>query len=105
MSLVVRKRERGEVEDSELLSMQPVQKKARKELHHLTMSKIYIQQIRNGEKTVEGRISKGVILKYLPGDKIRFYYYSNAKDDLTCQLELYFLTIDDKLDQSLQQFV
>ena len=56
---------------------------ARKDFHHLTMKKKYIHQIRSGEKTVEGRVSKGAILKYCPGDKIRFYYYSNASDDVT----------------------
>jgi ASC-1-like (ASCH) protein len=59
---------------------------ARKDLHHLTMKKKYIHQIRNGEKTVEGRISKGAVLKYRPGDKIHFYYFTNTSDDVTCQI-------------------
>jgi len=58
----------------------------RKDLHNLTLKKIFIQQIRRGEKTVEGRVSKGAVLKYRKGDKVRFYYYSNASDDVTCQI-------------------
>ncbi len=50
----------------------------------LTMSRKYIHQIRDGEKTVEGRIFKGPVVKYNVGDCVRFYYYTNAKDDVQC---------------------
>jgi len=86
VSAIARKRDRSDFEKDTRLSEGPPKKKQRKDLHHLTMRKMYIHQIRNGEKTVEGRISKGAVLKYLPGDKIRFYYFSNASDDVTCQI-------------------
>ena len=95
---VTKKRERSRSRDRDLEQAdfaQPkkrsrTEKKAssgvRKDLHHLTMKKKYIHQIRTGEKTVEGRISKGAVLKYRPGDKIHFYYFSNTSDDVTCQI-------------------
>lgn len=55
-------------------------------LHHLTMKKKYIHQIKSGEKTVEGRIFKDRILKYQVGDRLRFYYVSNAQDDVVCRI-------------------
>lgn len=60
--------------------------KERKTYHQLSMKKEYILQIRDGTKTVEGRISERQILKYLPGDTIRFFYFSTPSDDVTCQI-------------------
>ncbi|MCB9092543.1 MAG: GNAT family N-acetyltransferase [Halobacteriovoraceae bacterium] len=93
---VSRKRERSSSRDLEQADFSQPKKKSRpekkassvvrKDLHHLTMKKKYIHQIRNGEKTVEGRISKGAVLKYRPGDKIHFYYFTDTSDDVTCQI-------------------
>lgn len=58
----------------------------RKDLHHLTMQKKYIHQIREGTKTVEGRINNRSIPKLMVGDKIRFYYFTDSKDDVTCEI-------------------
>ena len=52
----------------------------------LTLKKIYIEQIRAGLKTVEGRILKGTVTKLKKGDLLRFYYYTNAKDDVICKV-------------------
>lgn len=52
----------------------------------LTLKKEYIEQIREGSKTVEGRIFERAIKKLKEGDIVRFYYYSNAKDDVFCQI-------------------
>lgn len=57
-----------------------------KRSHELTLRKMYIHQIRNGQKTVEGRIFSGVVLKYQPGDKIRFFYHHNPYDDVRCTI-------------------
>ncbi len=54
--------------------------------HCLTLKKVYIQQIRSGQKTVEGRIFARSVPKLRAGDTVRFYYYSNAKDDVTCRI-------------------
>ncbi|PCI76322.1 hypothetical protein COB21_04490, partial [Candidatus Aerophobetes bacterium] len=55
-------------------------------MRHLTMRKVYIHQIRNGIKTVEGRIFKAGICKYEVGDCIRFYYFTDSKDDVQCEI-------------------
>jgi ASC-1-like (ASCH) protein len=55
-------------------------------IRHLTLKKIYIEQIRAGQKTVEGRIFERSVKKIRVGDHVRFYYYSNSKDDVTCQV-------------------
>jgi len=55
--------------------------------HELTLRKMYIHQIRNGQKTVEGRIFSGVVLRYQPGDKIRFFYHHDPYDDVRCTIE------------------
>jgi ASC-1-like (ASCH) protein len=52
----------------------------------LTLKKIYIQQIRGGRKTTEGRIFKGPAANLKAGGLVRFYYYTNAKDDVTCRI-------------------
>eukprot|EP01059_Diplonema_ambulator_P018259 TRINITY_DN304_c4_g1_i1.p2 TRINITY_DN304_c4_g1~~TRINITY_DN304_c4_g1_i1.p2 ORF type:complete len:195 (+),score=69.66 TRINITY_DN304_c4_g1_i1:50-634(+) len=57
--------------------------------HQLTLKKKYIHQIkhktRDGlQKTVEGRINSGIVLRYRKGDRIRFFYQANQSDDVTC---------------------
>lgn len=56
--------------------------------HQATLKKTYIHQIRNGSKTIEGRINNGQFFhkKYRTGDKIRFYYQANPGDDVTCKI-------------------
>lgn len=55
-------------------------------IRNLTLKKIYIDQIRSGQKTVEGRIFERSVKKIKVGDHVRFYYYSNSKDDVTCRV-------------------
>jgi ASC-1-like (ASCH) protein len=52
----------------------------------LTLKKVYIDQIRAGRKTVEGRIFERTAKNLKVGDTIRFYYYTNAQDDVTCKV-------------------
>lgn len=54
--------------------------------HELTLKKIYIHQIRDGKKTVEGRILDGRIRNFKAGDTIRFFYKANTNDDVTCKI-------------------
>lgn len=54
-------------------------------LRQLTLRKIYIHQIRDGLKTVEGRIST-TVGRYNEGDRIRFYYQCNPQDDVVCRI-------------------
>ena len=56
-------------------------------LRQLTLRKVYIHQIRNGAKTVEGRINSGMPAKVRVGDTMRFFYMSNASDDVFCRVE------------------
>lgn len=51
-----------------------------------TLKKIYIEQIRAGTKRIEGRIADKRIRKLEVGDLLRFYYYTNAKDDVLCKV-------------------
>ncbi|KAI1713822.1 hypothetical protein Ddc_11714 [Ditylenchus destructor] len=53
----------------------------------VTMTKEYIHQIREGRKIVEGRVGIPVIKNIRPGEKIRFFYMSNAKDDVICEVQ------------------
>ena len=54
--------------------------------HQLTLRKIYIDQIRRGEKTVEVRIFSGPIWKYQRGNTLRFFYQQNPLDDVVCDI-------------------
>lgn len=54
--------------------------------HELTLRKIYIHQIQSGKKTIEGRINSGIVLRYRPGDTIRFFYGQDPKDDAICKI-------------------
>jgi|GEM_PF-1730178 len=51
----------------------------------LTLRKIYIHQIRNKLKTVEGRI-QSTVRNYRAGDTIRFFYKANERDDVKCRI-------------------
>ena len=52
--------------------------------HQLTLKKPYIQPIRSGAKSIEGRINSGAPSKFKVGDKLRFFYPQNESDDVTC---------------------
>lgn len=52
----------------------------------VTLKKIYVHQIQNGVKTVEGRINSGMFKNMKIGDKIRFFYFQNQSDDATCTI-------------------
>ena len=47
----------------------------------------YIHQIKGGGKTIEGRINSGMILRFNPGDEVRFFYKQNQQDDVRCNIE------------------
>lgn len=54
--------------------------------HEITLKKEYIHQIRNGLKTIEGRINHGMATKWKIGDQIRFFYHHNPYDDVRCEV-------------------
>lgn len=54
--------------------------------HQLTLRKVYIHQIRKGQKTIEGRIFSGPVLKFKQGDAIRFFYQADESDDVKCRI-------------------
>ncbi|MCP5508854.1 MAG: hypothetical protein H7A39_00350 [Chlamydiales bacterium] len=61
-------------------------KKPRLADHNLSMRKIYIHQIREGTKCIEGRIYKGPVKNLKEGRTIRFYYMSKPDDDVVCKI-------------------
>lgn len=72
---------------SPALSRRPLKKeKSRKSHHHLSMKKIFIEQIRAGVKTIEVRPFHRSVVPLQEGDTLRFYYFTNAKDDVTCRI-------------------
>ena len=48
--------------------------------HSITLYPKYIDQIRSGGKTIEGRINSGMCLAFKAGDTIRFFHPRGAKD-------------------------
>lgn len=54
----------------------------------VTLMKKYLYMIRDGRKTVEGRINRGMFAKYkIPvGSGLRFFYTQNAQDDVHCTI-------------------
>ncbi len=65
----------------------PQEKKAKLyTLRHLTLKKIYIEQIREGSKLYEVRPRTNRIEKIQVNDVVRFYYYSNSSDDVRCKV-------------------
>jgi ASC-1-like (ASCH) protein len=53
-------------------------------LRQLTLKKLFIEQIRKGAKTVEGRPFCGPPKNCQEGEHVRFYYYTKASDDVRC---------------------
>lgn len=76
--------------------------KERKTAHSLTLKKLFIQQIREGLKVIEARPYCRSVTKYQVGDTIRFYYFSNSKDDVTCKITKIqqFPTFEKLLEES-----
>jgi ASC-1-like (ASCH) protein len=54
--------------------------------HQLTLKKPFIAPIRSGIKTIEGRINSGAPSKFKVGDKLRFFYPQDERDDVTCEI-------------------
>ncbi len=52
----------------------------------ITLKKVYIEQIRRGVKTVEGRINSGMFKNIKEGRLVRFFYLSNQADDVVCRV-------------------
>jgi ASC-1-like (ASCH) protein len=55
-------------------------------LKGITLKKVYIHQIRRGDKTVEGRIFSGQFKNIKVGDHLRFFYMADAHDDVVCEV-------------------
>jgi ASC-1-like (ASCH) protein len=53
----------------------------------VTLKKIYVNQIKRGDKTIEGRINSGMFNKLKTGDKLRFFYFQNQQDDVICKIK------------------
>jgi ASC-1-like (ASCH) protein len=52
----------------------------------VTLRKIYIHSIRDGRKTIEGRVNSGMFSNLAPGRLMRFFYFANVNDDVTCKV-------------------
>jgi len=52
----------------------------------ITLMKKYIHLIRDGKKTIEGRVGTAMFTGIRAGDHIRFFYMHNQKDDVTCEV-------------------
>ncbi len=52
----------------------------------VTLKKVYIHQIRNGAKTIEGRVNNGMFTRIQVGSVVRFFYMANAADDVHCRV-------------------
>lgn len=55
-------------------------------LYELTLKPIYIHQIRERTKTIEGRIASGICSRFKVGDTVRFFYFQNQGDDVRCRI-------------------
>lgn len=52
----------------------------------VSCTKEYIHLIRSGAKTIEGRCAAPIYTKIKAGDMVRFFYRSNASDDVVCEV-------------------
>lgn len=52
----------------------------------VTLRKIYIHAIRDGRKTVEGRVNGGMFKNLSVGRTMRFFYFANTQDDVVCRV-------------------
>ena len=64
-------------------------------IHSATLMRKYILQIRDGvrgvdrvlrKKTIEGRINSGMFLNFKVNDLVRFFYYTDPRDDVVCRI-------------------
>jgi len=65
---------------------QPAQLGSRERPHTTTLMKKYIHLIQTGKKTVEGRISSGMFMKFKEGDFAKFFYNQNPHDGALCKV-------------------
>ncbi len=55
--------------------------------HEVTLRRVNIKPIQSGEKTIEARIRSGMFLRMHQGDRIRFFYPQNQRDDVVCRIK------------------
>jgi ASC-1-like (ASCH) protein len=67
--------------------MQPDPSDGTRRVKSITMQKRYIQEIRSGAKTVEGRVGISIVKNIHAGQLLRFYYMANSRDDVVCLVE------------------
>lgn len=51
--------------------------------HEATLKNVYLNQIKSGQKTIEGRINSGMFLRVQEGDKFRFF---SNNDEVNCTI-------------------
>ena len=68
-------------------SKKPKIEESTKKPVEVTLKKIYVNQIKRGDKTIEGRINSGMFNKLKAGDKLRFFYFQNQQDDAICKIK------------------
>lgn len=52
----------------------------------VSCTKEYIHLIRSGAKTIEGRCAAPIYTKIKAGDMVRFFYRTNVRDDVVCEV-------------------
>lgn len=62
------------------------ERKILKKPRGVSCTKEYIHLIRSGVKTIEGRCAVPLYMKIKAGDMVRFFYRSNASDDVICEV-------------------
>jgi ASC-1-like (ASCH) protein len=67
-------------------SMTPAPSKSGPRPLQVTLRKIYIHAIREGRKTIEGRVNSGMFQNLPVGREMRFFYMANAQDDVVCKV-------------------
>jgi len=60
--------------------------KEREKIPEFTLQKQYIDLIKAGQKTVEGRINSGGFTKLLVGSKVKFFEGKNPKNFVICEI-------------------
>jgi ASC-1-like (ASCH) protein len=52
----------------------------------LTLGREYIKHFRNGDKTIEGRVNKGVFRRLKESDVVSFYEKRHPKNTVVCEI-------------------
>jgi len=70
-------------------------------VHKTNLKQKDIDQIKSGEKTIEGRINCGIFLRYKPGDQVRFSDKKAPEDGVLCTISAIrqYLSFEDLLQQ------